>query len=62
MPVILTKALLLSNIFITLLPLILRAYRSARSKHSKQDKEAQALYKKLQTKGNRCLACGHRLK
>ena len=35
---------------------------SARSKHPKQDKEAQALYKKLQTKGNRCLACGHRLK
>jgi hypothetical protein len=28
---------------------------SARSKHPKQDKEAQALYKKLQTKGNRCL-------
>jgi hypothetical protein len=35
---------------------------SARSKHPKQDKEAQALYKKLQTKGNRCLTCGHRLK
>jgi hypothetical protein len=31
---------------------------SARSKHPKQDKEAQALYKKLQTKGNRCLTCG----
>jgi hypothetical protein len=28
---------------------------SARSKHPKQDKEAQALYKKLKTKGNRCL-------
>ena len=35
---------------------------SARSKHPKQDREAQELYKKLQTKGNRCLACGHRLK
>ncbi|VVM17537.1 hypothetical protein BSPWISOXPB_7947 [uncultured Gammaproteobacteria bacterium] len=35
---------------------------SARSKHPKQDKEAQALYKKLQTKGNRCLTYGHRLK
>ncbi|CAC9590050.1 hypothetical protein [uncultured Gammaproteobacteria bacterium] len=35
---------------------------SARSKHPKQDKEAQELYKKLQTKGNRSLTCGHRLK
>jgi hypothetical protein len=34
---------------------------SARSKHPKQDKEAQALYKKLQTKGNKCLTCRHRL-
>jgi hypothetical protein len=34
---------------------------SARSKHPKQDKEAQALYKKLQTKGNRCLTYGHSL-
>jgi transposase len=31
---------------------------SAKSKHPKQDEEAQALYKKLQTKGNRCLTCG----
>jgi transposase len=35
---------------------------SARSKHPKQDKEAQSLYKKLQTKGNRCVACGQQLK
>jgi DNA-directed RNA polymerase subunit RPC12/RpoP len=32
------------------------------SKAMAQDKEAQALYKKLQTKGNRCPTCGHRLK
>lgn len=34
---------------------------SSRSSHPKQDKEAQALYKKLQTKGNRCPTCGYQL-
>jgi transposase len=35
---------------------------TSRSKHPKQDPEAQGLYKKLQKKGNRCPTCGHRLK
>lgn len=35
---------------------------SARSKHPKQDLEAQSLYKKRQTKGSRCFACGHKLR
>jgi hypothetical protein len=55
----LRKWLIATAILLTKLGL---SWISARSKHPKQDKEAQALYKKLQTKGNRCLACGHRLK
>lgn len=35
---------------------------SSRSKHPKQDLEAQSLYKKLQTNSHRCFACGHKLK
>jgi transposase len=35
---------------------------SSRSKHPKQDQEAQDLYKKLQNQGKSCPTCGHKLK